>query len=150
MVIAVTLGSLAVASAIFYNIIRRQKKRYQTRFVEQIVEDIGHTGSTLQLGPEELAREFRRIDTSNDGNIEKEELWNFVSSGKAGIMNRKDFNALFKSMDIDGNGAVNFMEFCSFMTTCGKTYRQGSSSQILNSTDAAEEIARLIDDKKIN
>ena len=150
MVIAVTLGSFAVASAISYNIIRRQKKRYQTRFVEQIVEDIGHKGSTLQLGPEELTREFRRIDTSNDGNIEKEELWNFVSSGKAGIMNRRDFNALFKSMDIDGNGAVNFMEFCSFMTTCGKTYRRGSSSQILNSADAAEEIARLIDDKKIN
>ena len=49
------------------------------------MEDIGHEGSTLQLEPEDLADEFRRIDSSNDGNIQREELWDFVSSGKAGL-----------------------------------------------------------------
>ena len=114
------------------------------------MEDIGHEGSTLQLEPEDLADEFRRIDSSNDGNIQREELWDFVSSGKAGVMNRRDFNALFRSMDVDGNGSVNFMEFCSFMSTCGKNYRRKSYSQIIQSKDAAEEIARLVDAKKIS
>ena len=48
---------------------------------------------------------------------EKEELWNFVSSGKAGDMSKNDFEALFEVMDVNNDGSVSFVEFCAFMVS---------------------------------
>jgi hypothetical protein len=83
------------------------------------------------LTPEALAEEFERIDTGlhdgdgagADGYISREELWDFLSSGKAGEMNQKDFNALFEALDTDGNGKVDFLEFCSFLSMCGEEFQ---------------------------
>ena len=153
--LAVIIVSTLVGLSILFSIVLRyimnkQKERYRTRFAEQIAEDVGHTGSIEQLSAEDLAKEFHRIDESGDGTISKQELFAFISSGKAGTMSKRDFNALFKSMDVDGNGQVNFMEFCSIMALAGKSYKRGSARQLVTSKDAHEEIAKLIDMKKIN
>lgn len=153
--LAVIVVSILVAVSIIFSIVLRhivnkQKERYRTRFAEQVAEEVGHTGSIEQLSAEDLAKEFRRIDESGDGTISKQELFAFISSGKAGTMPKRDFDALFKSMDLDGNGKVNFMEFCSIMALAGKSYKRGSARQLVVSKDAHEEIAKLIDMKKIN
>ena len=44
----------------------------------------------------------------------------FMSSGKAGAMDEKDFNALFAALDTDGNGEVDFLEFCTYLSVCGQ------------------------------
>jgi len=150
---ALIVALLVVTSLVFYflnrHLSRKQKHRYRTRFVEQIVGNVNHRGSIGQLKPDDLAAEFRRINTSSNGKISEKELWNFISSGKAGDMDKKDFDALFLSMDVDGTGAVNFMEFCSFMTVCKKDYIPGTGRRLSVRLDAPEEIARLIDAKKI-
>ena len=47
---------------------------------------------------------------SENGMIQKEALWTWVQSGKAGTMTKKDFDALFATMDLDGDGEVSFLE----------------------------------------
>jgi hypothetical protein len=83
-----------------------------------------------------------------DGYIQKEELWTFVSSGKAGDMNINDFDALFAAMDIDKNGKVDFMEFCAFMSLCGEAFTEEKAKQIKmgrRRSSAISKSARLSD-----
>eukprot|EP00984_Skeletonema_dohrnii_P004665 scaffold1638_cov112-Skeletonema_dohrnii-CCMP3373.AAC.16 len=147
----IILGVLSVVGVVFYfinrHIVNKQKERYRIRFAEQIAEELGHKGSIEQLSCDDLAKEFHRIDESGDGSISKEELYEFISSGKAGVMSDHDFNALFKSLDLDGNGEINFLEFCAFMALCGQSCPHGAARRL---SMAPEEIAKLIDEKKIN
>ena len=46
------------------------------------------------------------------------ELWDFINSGKVNKMDEKDFNALFATLDTDGDGTVSFMEFSAYMGKC--------------------------------
>ena len=99
-----------------------QKKRLRKQFALQVAKRVDLRGSVSQLNPTDLLDEFKRIDQvgTSDGFISREELWEFVSSGKAGEMSEKDFNLLFDSMDVKGRGKVNFVEFCAFMSSCGE------------------------------
>lgn len=104
--------------------VKSQKKRLRMQFAQQVAKRVDLRGSISQLNPSDLLAEFKRIDKSvvggtSDGFISREELWEFVSSGKAGEMSEKDFNLLFDSMDVKGRGRVNFVEFCAFMSSCG-------------------------------
>jgi hypothetical protein len=102
----------------------QQARRYKTKFAKRIADTINVGGSMRQLQPEALASEFKRMDSeSKDGSISKEALWNFLSSGKAGELSETDFNALFAAIDLDQNGTVDFMEFCTFMGKCSEEYR---------------------------
>lgn len=144
---------IAVSTTFYFisrHIMKKQKERLRTRFVEQIVEGVSHMGSVEQLSADDLAKEFHRVDESGDGFISKEELFEFVSTGRAGTISKRDFDALFKSMDVDGNGVVSFVEFCSFMALAGKSYKAGSARNLMARNDVHEEIAHLVDLKKIN
>jgi hypothetical protein len=53
-------------------------------------------------------------------------LWNFLSTGKAGDLSEfseSDFNARLAAIDLDQSGAVDFLEFCTFMGKCSEEYR---------------------------
>ena len=66
-------------------------------------------------------------------------------------MSKSDFESLFSAMDVDGDGEVNFMEFCAFMTSCGSAYNKaGKNFDKLSKKEQAEEVAKLIDDKKVS
>ena len=110
--------------------IKRQKKRLRKVFAQQVAKRVDLRGSVSQLNPEDLAAEFKRIDTgikeggSADGFISKAELWEFVGTGKAGEISQKDFDALFDAMDTKGRGKVNFVEFAAFMSTCSDEVRE--------------------------
>lgn len=95
---------------------KRQAKRYKTVFAKRIAETIQVNKSIRSMGPEELAEEFKRVDLqTHDGLITKDDLWEFISSGKAGEISKGDFNALFAAIDADGDGQVDFLAFCAFM-----------------------------------
>uniref|UniRef100_A0A7S2EWM9 EF-hand domain-containing protein n=1 Tax=Trieres chinensis TaxID=1514140 RepID=A0A7S2EWM9_TRICV len=103
-----------------------QSMRIRDRFATRICQNMSLKQSIRQLPPDALAEEFKRIDGEGtlDGKISRQELWDFISSGKAGEMSESDFNALFVAMDADGNGEVDFLEFCSFMGHCDKEFRE--------------------------
>jgi len=105
-------------------LVAQQSKRFRTMFARRIADTIQLRGSVRSLTPDALADEFKRIDAGvQDGRISKEELWDFMSSRKAGELDKKDFDALFAAIDLDKNGTVDFLEFCAFMGKCDQEYR---------------------------
>mmetsp|Transcript_22800 Transcript_22800/g.52763 ORF Transcript_22800/g.52763 Transcript_22800/m.52763 type:complete len:332 (+) Transcript_22800:322-1317(+) len=124
-----TVAGVVLLVIILYGVhlylVHAQVNRYRARFARRIAETIDVRASVRNLTPDALAREFERIDegVSKDGKISKEELWEFIASGKAGEMDQKDFDALFAAIDLDRNGEVDFVEFCAFMGKCEDEYR---------------------------
>lgn len=57
---------------------------------------------------------FDHIDDDGDGVMTKTELWTYVTS-KETSMSESEFNALFKQIDTDGSGMIDFVEFVTFM-----------------------------------
>jgi len=132
--------------------LERQKNRYKRLFARQVAQRIGVAGSVSQLPPEALLAEFKRIDKGlrrssrhMDGYISKDELWRFLSSGKAGEITESDFNALFDAMDPEKRGKVNFVEFCAFLSTCREEFREVeiNESEIRNGTALKQSAKRL-------
>jgi hypothetical protein len=122
---------------------RQQKQRYKTKFAKRIANNIDRTKSMRQLTPEALGREFKKIESENPGgNITKEGLWNFLSTGKAGDISESDFNSLFAAIDLDNNGTVDFLEFCTFMGQCSDEYRYERGK--LNRESIADRASRRI------
>jgi hypothetical protein len=123
--------------------VKRQNKRLRKQFAQQVAKRVDLRGSVSQLNPTDLLAEFKRIDQiqggSSDGFISREELWQFVSSGKAGEMSEKDFTLLFDSMDIKGRGKVNFVEFCAFMSSCGEEVHELAMEKEENEGYSREE-----------
>jgi hypothetical protein len=114
------IAGIIVLLALFYFIHRylqiRQAKRYKTVFAKRIAETVQVNKSMRSMAPQELAEEFKRVDLqTEDGLITKDDLWEFISSGKAGEISQGDFNALFAAIDADGDGQVDFLAFCAFM-----------------------------------
>lgn len=107
-------------------ILKQQERRYKTTFAARVAETVSLRATRRTLTPDVLAKEFAKIgqdlDEHQNGYITKEALWEFVSSGQAGEMDEKDFNALFAALDVDKNEKVDFLEFCNFLSTCGQEY----------------------------
>ena len=78
--------------------------------------------SMRSLTPAALADEFKRIDKENDRFISKDGMRAFLNSGKCGEIAEHDFEALWAVLDADGNGTVDFLEFCAFMGQCHDDY----------------------------
>ena len=158
----ITLASFLVLSFIVFgghllkrHIAAKQLKRCRSHFAKVIAERIGHTGHLSQLGPKELEEEFKRIDIGlkkNDGMIQKDELWTWISSGKAGIMKKEDFDALFNSMDMNGDEEVSFIEFCGFMARCGSEYDKEAETLLARPAkgDQIRGITRMVSMKKVD
>jgi len=122
----------AVLFAVHRILIKKQERRIKRMFVSRITEGRNLRESISQLQPLDLAEEFKRISgglEGNDGFITREELWNFVSSEKAGKMKKADFDALFSAMDLKNRGKVSFMDFCAFMSTCGSEFRNAVDAE---------------------
>ena len=99
-----------------------------------------------QLPPEKLLTEFQHIDKAHaDGFIPKDELWEFLSSGKVGEISESDFNALFDSMDLKKRGKVNFVAFCAFLGTCSEAFREVkvTQSEVRSGSSLRSSVQRL-------
>jgi len=129
---SVILFLIGVAAGIYiYN--KQQTKRYRNVFAARVAQTMSIHVPAKQMDATTLANEFKRIDAQTSagntnrrasavGNITKEGMWEFLSSGEAVEMNRSDFEALWAVMDADGSGYVDFLEFCAFMGQCHDEY----------------------------
>ena len=50
--------------------------------------------------------------------MQKSELRTFTQSGKFGEMSEKDFERMFKIIDTDASGEIDFIEFVTFVGQC--------------------------------
>jgi len=145
-VIAGVVLLVAVLYAIHRYLVAQQAKRYRITFAKRIADTINVQSSVRSLSPEALAEEFKQIDSKvQDGKLSKDELWEFISSGKAGEMDQRDFDALFAAMDLDKSGSVDFLEFCAFMGKCHDEYenaRAGESRVVARRSIVAQSASR--------
>jgi hypothetical protein len=151
LVAAFTVLVLAVVIVLQQNLIDKQKERSRLIFLARVVEAMNIQPSpNMVLSSKALKKEVECIDTNEDGFISKEELWKWISTGKIGAIDEKDFNILFNVMDIDGNGMIDFSEFFQFIANSGDEMAtvvaaiQRSSSQDYGEkmSQAAKKLAR--------
>jgi len=66
--------------------------------------------------PDELHAAFEKIDTAagGDGFISQNELKAYLEA-ENGAMPNDEFEILFRSIDLDGSGSIDFEEFCTFL-----------------------------------
>mmetsp|Transcript_10105 Transcript_10105/g.26838 ORF Transcript_10105/g.26838 Transcript_10105/m.26838 type:complete len:472 (-) Transcript_10105:8-1423(-) len=108
---------------------KQQAHRYRQNFMKRIAENIHLEGHLSCLTEEQLGEEFKLIDKSGDGYIQKEEMRDFMMSGKAGKLSQSDFNAMWVALDLDHSGKVDIIEFCTFLSRCGGEYDEVANNQ---------------------
>jgi len=121
-----TIAGFVLMAALLYYVhtimLKKQKKRIRSKFSARIAETIDVKKSMKSLSPDLLMKEFKKIDADSNGNVSKEELWTFLSTGKAGDISEKDFNVLWAAIDADHSGSVDYLEFCAYMSLCHDEY----------------------------
>ena len=117
---------------------QEQAKRYRNVFARRVAQTIRVRAGANQLSPELLQKQFEKMDQDNDGSISKEELWKFLTSGKAGTINESDFNSLWAVIDADDSGNVEFLEFCAFLAGCHDEYETAKDRRSVIATRASQ------------
>ncbi|KAL7572810.1 hypothetical protein ACA910_014667 [Epithemia clementina (nom. ined.)] len=136
-VLAGVVVAVALIVAYFEHKIRQLRKQARHDFARRVAQSVTLTPGSRQLSPEALAAEFKKIDQDKNGTISNEELWEFVSSGKLGEMTRPEFDALYAVMDADGNGTVDFLEFCAYMSLCKADFNEAKDRMSIRQVRAS-------------
>lgn len=132
------LGILVVGIGGFLlhrNSANNQKKRYKEHFIRGIARNITIADSAGRVNPEQLKKEFDLIDKDGGGTISKDELTEFLKSGKVGDISDKDIVAMWTAIDIDNSGEVDFVEFISFLGSCGTEFETANKEQKIMTKD---------------
>mmetsp|Transcript_7355 Transcript_7355/g.10908 ORF Transcript_7355/g.10908 Transcript_7355/m.10908 type:complete len:476 (-) Transcript_7355:613-2040(-) len=112
----------SVAYLLHRNAVKKQQKRYKEQFVRGIARNITIAPSAGMIPADKLKAEFDHIDKNKGGTITKDELKEFMDTGKFGTISEKDFEAMWSAMDVDGSGEVDFVEFTTFLGSCGTEF----------------------------
>ena len=119
-IVAAAVVLLGIVIGLYNLRLKRQRERMRLHFATRIAETI--KSPDLIMDPDALKEEFNLIDSGKegggDGYISKDELKDFMASGKMGTMDKKDFEMLYLALDADGDGQVDYLEFCSFLNLC--------------------------------
>jgi hypothetical protein len=106
--------------ACLFSVIRRNARVYLIRreFIKkEVAGRIRHLRRhSIVSGAERrkrLLHLFRRIDTSGDGQLDAIELQVALRAATGNDISLADTSAMIRSVDSDGNGTVDFDEFCA-------------------------------------
>ena len=116
----VTIASIVVAVAIFSFIYKRgveaREKRVKEAVLKSIAKNMTITTSEA-LTPAELENMFKKIDADGNGNLSKDEVKELVEEAGVANMSDRDYDVFFGCIDLDGNGTLDFTEFCAFFAS---------------------------------
>jgi len=122
-VLSVSVIGIA-AYALHWYFLRKQKRLIQLRMICGIAQNITISSAPGQLNAEILQKEFELIDRDKGGTITKDDMKQWLEDGKLGEISDKDFNSMWVAMDINGDGAIDFVEFASFLSSCGEAFHE--------------------------
>ena len=115
--------------------INKQADRFKHQFARRIAETI-NLDHDKRLSAKGLEDEFMAIDADGNGVITKEELMEFMGDR----VSDQDFNVMFAAIDIDHSGAIDFAEFCAFMSQIGAILEEEEEKVGLNMINDVEVI----------
>merc|ERR1712046_346036 len=79
-------------------------------------DNVLRAGTPVELSPEEKAKAlFRRFDKNGDGNISRAELQTVLNTLDPSVWTEKKVERLMSSLDLDGNGTVDYEEFLAWL-----------------------------------
>lgn len=133
----------ALIAAVERHTRKQQADRYRNVFARRIAQTIKVRAGTDRLTPELLQKEFETIATTKNGIITKDELWSFLATGKAGTIDKHDFEALFTVMDSDESGTIDFLEFCAFLADCHDEYSTAKDRKSVIATRASQKLTSI-------
>lgn len=130
LIVVLCVAFLSAAFCLFYRHAKAsQKKRIKEHLIGAMARNIVIAPAAGQLSPSELKREFDRVDKDKGGTVSKDELWEYVCGGHVGTMSNKDFNAMWSIIDLDGSDEVDFVEFITFLSSCGDQFEKVHKEQ---------------------
>lgn len=144
-VLAVVLVA-ALVGVVIMLVKKRQASRYRNVFARRVAQTIKVRVGAERLTAELLQKEFETIGGENNGFIKKEDLWTFLSTGKAGVIGKSDFEALWAVMDADDSGTIDFLEFCSFLAGCQDEYNTAKDRKSVISERASQLLTVNVED----
>jgi hypothetical protein len=132
-VVAIILGvvvSIGAGLFVSYRVkLKRQKKRFRKRFVQQIARNINIGPSPDCIPLDKLAEEVQYIG-DKDGMITKEKLLRWMLDVKLEFISDRDFDALWAAMDHKNKGEVCAIDFFVFLSACGHEFEEVYQEQM--------------------
>mmetsp|Transcript_20624 Transcript_20624/g.26593 ORF Transcript_20624/g.26593 Transcript_20624/m.26593 type:complete len:475 (-) Transcript_20624:228-1652(-) len=106
-----------------------QTVRSRYFFARRMLETMKVDKSLDKFTAEDVASEYQRLKDkvgrdNDDGEIDEDSMYEFLSTGELGYMGWGDFGVLWATLDRTGSGAVSFLEFCSYMGHCWKEFNE--------------------------
>ena len=97
---------------IYKRVVEAREKRVKEAVLKSIAQSMIITISKA-LTPVELEKMLKKIDADGNGNLSKDEVKELVEEAGVANMSDRDYDVLFGSIYLDGNGTSDFTEFCA-------------------------------------
>lgn len=120
----------------------KEEKRVRRVVAVKIAQKLDLSILTNEITAESIQREFKRIDTSGDGLLQKDEVKaflmqgetvkskrNLLDDGSEGHITEEEFETIFAVLDVDGNGDLSFVEFVTFLNECKNEMEKANADQ---------------------
>ncbi|CAB9507818.1 expressed unknown protein [Seminavis robusta] len=103
--------------------LKQQEKRMKKRFIQQLARNIDIGDSARQISAQKLSEAFQHIG-GQEGLITKADLAKWMNDLHLDFLSEQDFNRLWDTMDMDGTGYVDPIEFIIFLNACEKEVKE--------------------------
>ena len=102
---------------------KKQEQRMKKRFIQQLARNIDIGESARDIPADKLTEAFKYIG-GEDGLISKQDLSRWMNDLHMEFMSEKDFERLWNSLDMDGKGLVDPIDFISFLSQCAPQFKE--------------------------
>lgn len=123
--IVITPVVVVLILAMMYHMhhIKAQERRMKKRFIQQLARNIDIGESARDIPAEKLSEAFKHIG-GEDGMISKEDLARWLNDLHMEFMSDHDFDRLWDTLDMEGRGRVDPIDFFAFLSECEPQFKE--------------------------
>lgn len=144
-VVAACAVLIFLAGIAYYRMkLAKEEKRVRQRVAVTVAKNLSFSVSTNEITQESIMKEFKDMDSSGDGILQKSEVKayfmgkgsgvkssrNLMDSGSYENISDQDFEVIFAILDADGSGTVSFVEFVTFLNECKDELVKSGAGQV--------------------
>ena len=123
--LVITPVVIVLALSMIYHMhqLKKQEKRMKKRFIQQLARNIDIGESARDIPADKLTEAFKHIG-GEDGRISKQDLSKWMNDLHMDFMSERDFDRLWHSLDMEGKGLVDSIDFISFLSQCAPQFKE--------------------------